>query len=102
MRDSVDGVVTPENICCIITYFASDNQIKLPEKELPLVVGKSDALRRNFKMNHSRRGQRFRFEHVCHSALNGLRPGQRLGVHREQVEQAACGTLRKQLGSRAG
>lgn len=75
---------------------------KLPEEEFPLIVGQGDALRRNLKMNHSWRGQWFRVEQMRHAALDGLRPGQRLGIHGEQVEQTAGSTLHEQLSSRAG
>lgn len=65
----------------------------LPEKEFPLVVGESDALRRDFKVDNSRDGQRFGVQQVGHGALDGLGSGQRFRVHSKEIKQTAGSSL---------
>lgn len=57
---------------------------------LPLAVSERDALRRHFKVDGGRSGQGVGRQRLTDRLGDGLRPRQRLHVHRVDVENAAC------------
>lgn len=56
---------------------------------LPLTVGERDALRRHFEVDGGRSGQRVGRQCLTDGLSDGLRPRERLHVHRVDVENIA-------------